>query len=97
MRLFLRDIRITKIDEFDEMPEDDGMAAHKAVEQQTIPIAKVSITTTLNSYCSVLAAAILVSGCLEEMKRVDNNFMLTILPHFDMIFIVKVSTMRRGR
>ncbi|EPY81491.1 hypothetical protein CB1_000734001 [Camelus ferus] len=71
------------------MPEDDGMAAHKAVEQQTIPIAKVSITTTLNSYCSVLAAAILVSGCLEEMKRVDNNFMLTILPHFDMIFIVK--------
>lgn len=124
------------------MREDDRVAIHEAMEQQTISIAKVraprqahgagsrlpgplrpqrqagwgarvparaprrgssslvchppspspqaGITTTLNSRCSVLAAANSVFGRWDETKGEDNiDFMPTILSRFDMIFIVK--------
>ncbi|XP_031512216.1 DNA replication licensing factor MCM5 isoform X2 [Papio anubis] len=72
------------------MREDDRVAIHEAMEQQTISIAKAGITTTLNSRCSVLAAANSVFGRWDETKGEDNiDFMPTILSSFDMIFIVK--------
>ena len=101
------------------MREDDRVAIHEAMEQQTISIAKVSatsvkpdsvtaltqlteqkltswlplqagITTTLNSRCSVLAAANSVFGRWDDTKGEDNiDFMPTILSRFDMIFIIK--------
>nr|XP_054326534.1 DNA replication licensing factor MCM5 isoform X2 [Pongo pygmaeus] len=72
------------------MREDDRVAIHEAMEQQTISIAKAGITTTLNSRCSVLAAANSVFGRWDETKGEDNiDFMPTILSRFDMIFIVK--------
>lgn len=78
------------IDEFDKMREDDRVAIHEAMEQQTISIAKAGITTTLNSRCSVLAAANSVFGRWDDMREDDNiDFMPTILARFDMIFIVK--------
>lgn len=52
--------------------------------------AQAGITTTLNSRCSVLAAANSVFGRWDETKGEDNiDFMPTILSRFDMIFIVK--------
>lgn len=78
------------IDEFDKMREDDRVAIHEAMEQQTISIAKAGITTTLNSRCSVLAAANSVFGRWDDTKGAENiDFMPTILSRFDMIFIVK--------
>jgi len=78
------------IDEFDKMREDDRVAIHEAMEQQTISIAKAGITTTLNSRCSVLAAANSIFGRWDETKGEENiDFMPTILSRFDMIFIVK--------
>ncbi|KAF0990983.1 hypothetical protein HZS_3422 [Henneguya salminicola] len=78
------------IDEFDKMREDDRVAIHEAMEQQTISIAKAGITTTLNSRCSVLAAANSVFGRWDDLKGSENiSFMPTILSRFDMIFIVK--------
>lgn len=66
------------------------MAIHEAMEQQTISIAKAGITTTLNSRCSVLAAANSVFGRWDETKGEANiDFLPTILSRFDMIFIVK--------
>ncbi|CAB4038404.1 DNA replication licensing factor mcm5, partial [Paramuricea clavata] len=48
------------------------------------------ITTTLNTRCSVLAAANSVFGRWDETKGEENiDFMPTILSRFDMIFIVK--------
>lgn len=72
------------------MREDDRVAIHEAMEQQTISIAKAGITTTLNSRCSVLAAANSVFGRWDETKGEENiDFMPTILSRFDMIYIVK--------
>lgn len=66
------------------------VAIHEAMEQQTISIAKAGITTTLNSRCSVLAAANSIFGRWDETKGDENiDFLPTILSRFDMIFIVK--------
>lgn len=51
---------------------------------------QAGITTTLNSRCSVLAAANSVFGRWDDMKGDANiDFMPTILSRFDMIFVVK--------
>nr|QIC49965.1 DNA replication licensing factor MCM5 [Actinia equina] len=88
--MVLADGGVVCIDEFDKMREDDRVAIHEAMEQQTISIAKAGITTTLNSRCAVLAAANSVFGRWDDTKGDENiDFMPTILSRFDTIFIVK--------
>merc|ERR1711887_374726 len=88
--MVLADGGVVCIDEFDKMREDDRVAIHEAMEQQTISIAKAGITTILSSRVSVLAAANSVFGRWDDTKAEENiDFMPTILSRFDTIFIVK--------
>lgn len=66
------------------------MSAVLISDLSSVPLSQAGITTTLNSRCSVLAAANSVFGRWDETKGEDNiDFMPTILSRFDMIFIVK--------
>eukprot|EP00993_Chasmostoma_nieuportense_P002750 NODE_351_length_2365_cov_46.875782_g328_i0.p1 GENE.NODE_351_length_2365_cov_46.875782_g328_i0~~NODE_351_length_2365_cov_46.875782_g328_i0.p1 ORF type:complete len:734 (+),score=187.62 NODE_351_length_2365_cov_46.875782_g328_i0:50-2251(+) len=86
--LVLADGGIVCIDEFDKMGQDDRVAIHEAMEQQTISIAKAGITTVLNSRASVLAAANPKFGSYDPLKTTEDqiDFQSTILTRFDLIF-----------
>jgi len=79
------------VDELDKMRPEDRSAIHEALEQQPISIAKAGIMATLNSRCSVLAAANPKFGRFDRFKPTAEQINLpsTILSRFDLIFVIE--------
>lgn len=79
------------VDELDKMRPEDRSAIHEALEQQTISIAKAGIMATLNSRCSVLAAANPKFGRFNryEVTATQIDLPSTILSRFDLIFVIE--------
>ena len=79
------------VDELDKMRAEDRSALHEALEQQTVSIAKAGIMATLNSRCSVLAAANPKFGRFDRFKVLAEQIDLPspILSRFDLIFVVE--------
>ncbi len=86
------------VDELDKMRSEDRSALHEALEQQTVSIAKAGIMATLNSRCSVLAAANPKFGRFDNYKILAEQIDLPapIISRFDLIFVIEDKPSKEG-
>jgi len=89
--LVLADKGLAAIDEFEKMREEDRIAIHEAMEQQTCSIAKGGIVATLNARTSILAAANPQFGRYDLNRNFAENVNLSpvVLSRFDLYFVLR--------
>ena len=86
--LVLADKGLACIDELDKMSEQDRSSLHEAMEQQKISIAKAGISATLQSRCSLAAAANPKYGRFNREEKIASQIDLppALMSRFDLIF-----------
>lgn len=89
--LVMADQGMACVDELDKMDDSDRSALHEGLEQQQISISKAGINATLNSRCSLLAAANPKHGRFDEHEMVSEQINLepALMSRFDLIFIIQ--------
>ena len=82
---------IIAIDEFDKMSQQDQIAMHEALEQQTISIAKASIIATLPAQVSVIAGANPKYFRFDPYRPIAEQINIpdTLLARFDVKFALR--------
>jgi replicative DNA helicase Mcm len=88
--LVLADMGLAAIDELDKMDKNDRSSMHEAMEQQSITVNKAGISATLQSRCSILAAANPKFGRFIESKEFleQMDIPAPLLSRFDLIFTI---------
>ncbi len=89
--LVLADMGLAAIDELDKMDKNDRSSMHEAMEQQSITVNKAGINATLQSRCSILAAANPKFGRFIRKKELLEQLDIPapLLSRFDLIFTIK--------
>ncbi len=93
----LSDRGLASIDEFDKISEEDRRTMHPAMEQQRLDVSKGGVKATLNTRCSILAAANPKEGRFTKRgpnESVIRSFNETGLPpplasRFDIIWMLR--------
>ena len=86
--LVLADKGLACIDELDKMSDQDTSSMHEAMESQTITVNKAGISATLQSRCSILAAANPKYGRFIRDEKISSQIKLppALMSRFDLIF-----------
>jgi len=90
--LILADRGIACIDEIDKMNNNDRIAIHEAMAQQTISINKWGINVTLPSRTAIIASGNPAYGRYDDARTLAENLEnlpVTLLSRFDLIFTIR--------